>query len=380
LKNKIFWIVTFFLVIVTVDISLRLVDRVKRNIFKKVHISRQYDRSEKDIIKLRNQRKKNIRLFNDYVWVSPEVYAFEDDRYFKPRRDSTIALIRNDRIEHTSMLVDKNTKNLLDNFAGEKYLKNYDGLGFRMTGNSFSDEDIDLSILMLGDSFTEGCYVNDEDTFSAWIERFGLKDNLVIKVYNAGVSGYSTREEYYRFVDLVPDIEVDIVMLNYFPNDFNIVEHKVVGYWVSREPRSGIGKWFYSHSMISKLIMKEFYRHFSKPDVPDNNTAIQEGWKESLAYIKKINDICLKKGIVFVVSALPPKEQFSFGKKTYYQNKLKKFCKEFHIVFLDPYEHLKEIDLKLIYLDWDPHFTRAGQMEYGRFLYKKIKEMETSLT
>ncbi|NQT22917.1 MAG: SGNH/GDSL hydrolase family protein [Candidatus Omnitrophica bacterium] len=375
LKSKLYYTILIILLIAATELVLRAGEKVRKSFFKNEQAEQTYHPCEKELIELHKERKKNIILFNNYVWISPELYLFEGDKYYKPRPESTIALIMNERIEHMSMLVNDDNKRFLDEFVGMKYLKNYDEAGFRKTGNdALNGRSEDFIILMLGDSFTEGCYVNDTDTFSACIERLGLKDNLNIRVLNAGVSGYSTREEYYRFVDLAPLLDIDMVLLNYFPNDFDIVEHKVVGYWTARDPSSKIGKWFFKHFILAKVIMKAYYRYFPSPADPEKNTDIQKGWKDSLGYLKGINEICKNKGIVFVIAALPPKEQFNFKEKRYYQDKLKIFCKAENIVFLDPYDYLEGFSLDEIYLDWDPHFTKKGQREYGRFLYTKLKE------
>ncbi len=79
-----------------------------------------------------------------------------------------------------------------------------------------------IKIAMLGDSFTYGSKVNDEETSSFYLaeilrERLGRED---IYVENFGISGTSTVEQYYIFERYIKSSDYDFVVLNFFIDDF----------------------------------------------------------------------------------------------------------------------------------------------------------------
>ncbi len=72
-----------------------------------------------------------------------------------------------------------------------------------------------LRILMLGDSFTFGFPVQDQQTFSALIEHGLRAQGYAAEVVNAGVSGYSPTLHYISLRDQFLDFQPDLVMLWY---------------------------------------------------------------------------------------------------------------------------------------------------------------------
>jgi len=77
--------------------------------------------------------------------------------------------------------------------------------------------------------------------------------------------------------------------------------------------------------------------------------------------------------MLFFLSVIPPKEQFGFDNQEFYQDKLKSFCEQNGILFLNPYDQFKQKGFSELYLDWDPHFTKEGHRVYGEFVYNKVK-------
>lgn len=72
-----------------------------------------------------------------------------------------------------------------------------------------------LRILMLGDSFTFGFPVNDEETFAHLIEQGLRARGYPVEVINGGVSGYSPTLEYVSLRDDFLKFEPDLVMVWY---------------------------------------------------------------------------------------------------------------------------------------------------------------------
>lgn len=79
-----------------------------------------------------------------------------------------------------------------------------------------------LNIAMLGDSFTYGVKVKDNETSSYYLSII-LRDRLNrndIYVDNYGIAGTSTIEQYLIFEKYIADSRYDFVVLNFFIDDF----------------------------------------------------------------------------------------------------------------------------------------------------------------
>ena len=80
----------------------------------------------------------------------------------------------------------------------------------------------DMRILAIGDSFTFGPYVPNEDTWPSQLERLldaSLHPQATVQVLNAGVAGYTIVDEYYYLKERGLALEPDLVVLAFFPND-----------------------------------------------------------------------------------------------------------------------------------------------------------------
>ncbi len=373
-KNMIFTIAFILLILFSVEVVLRLAN-VAKIISKRKHTELSYTDCEKAFLDIHKRNLENVQEFNPSVRLSRDLYIVEKDKYYKPKPNSSIVVIRNERIGYMFLSLDDKVRKLLKHFKGEIYYKNFDNLSLRKTGKEKKPESLDgnISIATVGDSFTEGCYVNDEETFSAYLEKLGTNEGLDIVVSNMGVAGYNTAEEYFRLENLLPYKKIDLLILSYFPNDINITEHKVVGYWRAKEPQSKFGEWLFKNIFLARVIMEGYFSVSSKPFNPEKNKEIEQGWKESFYFLSRIKELCDKNEITFFLSAISPKEQFNFGNKEFYQTKLQNFCNEKGILFLDPYDDFEKHNPNVLYLDWDPHFTKKGHRVYGEYLYDKIK-------
>jgi hypothetical protein len=75
-------------------------------------------------------------------------------------------------------------------------------------------------VLVLGDSFAEGYYVNDEDSLRAVLEGLLRAQGCgPVEVLNAGTIAYSTDQEYLYFKNELYRYQPDVVALLFFYND-----------------------------------------------------------------------------------------------------------------------------------------------------------------
>ena len=72
-------------------------------------------------------------------------------------------------------------------------------------------------VLILGDSFTEGVHVKDEELFSSRLENL----NPEIEAINAGIGGYGTVQEYLYLTSEGLRFRPDLVLLMFFENDLD---------------------------------------------------------------------------------------------------------------------------------------------------------------
>jgi hypothetical protein len=94
----------------------------------------------------------------------------------------------------------------------------YDEKGIRVNDNSFPREG--KSILIVGDSVTAGLEVDNDDTYSAVLERLLSQNGCKYRVYNAGVLGYGTDQSLWNMKRLIEIIKPKYVIYMYASNDF----------------------------------------------------------------------------------------------------------------------------------------------------------------
>ncbi len=73
-----------------------------------------------------------------------------------------------------------------------------------------------LRILAIGDSYTEGWGVEEDQAFAKVLEREFLRD---VEVWNLGVVGYSTDQEYQLLRRYIDSTRPDLVLLQFYEND-----------------------------------------------------------------------------------------------------------------------------------------------------------------
>jgi lysophospholipase L1-like esterase len=208
----------------------------------------------------------------------------------------------------------------------------YDARGFRHV-----DPDLESSCtvraMFLGDSFTDGLWVGDADTF---VNVFGRlvreRDGVHLCPINAGVNGYGSPEEAY------------------------VLQH---GYESAGRPR---------------LVFVMFFAN----DVDADYAAVIDGtlagleprWRDSLAQIARMRQFAADRGATLVLVAIPPAEQvFTRGPQTHYQQRLRVFAERQGIRFVSLIDALTTADAHAFYWDWDPHFTPLGHRAVAEALH-----------
>ena len=214
----------------------------------------------------------------------------------------------------------------------------YDRLGFRRIDSRLSRE-CATRVLFIGDSFTDGVGVNDNDTF---VNQYGhmVRDRLRLAVcpINAGVEGYGTLEESY-------------VLDTYF-DAFGRPPLVVVMHYVN--------------------------------DVADDEEAVLRGavsesdprWQVSLSYLDRMIGRARRAGASILVGAIPTFPQFAAPEtRRNYQDILRRFCEARAVRFVDLFDPLERFGPDLAYFDDDPHWTASGHRAVAATLFEATRDL-----
>jgi hypothetical protein len=93
-------------------------------------------------------------------------------------------------------------------------------LGWRGRREYRETKPTDYRVLFLGDSFTYGIGVNDDQTFPAQVEKDLRADLLAVEVMNAGAPGKGTDYALKCFQTVGRKFHPDLTVLGFFCNDF----------------------------------------------------------------------------------------------------------------------------------------------------------------
>lgn len=100
------------------------------------------------------------------------------------------------------------------------YTFSNNSLGLRGSKEYSLEKPTEHRILLLGDSFTYGFGVNDDQTFAYLTEKRLLNDRLSVEVMNAGNSGKGTDYELIFYQVLGYKYQPDLIILCFCANDF----------------------------------------------------------------------------------------------------------------------------------------------------------------
>jgi hypothetical protein len=108
-----------------------------------------------------------------------------------------------------------------ENYPGAyRFTYSNNSLGWRGRREYREAKQTDYRVLFLGDSFTYGTGVNDDQTFAALVEKELKADRMSVEVINAGCPGKGTDYELKFFQTLGRKFHPDLTVLGFYPNDF----------------------------------------------------------------------------------------------------------------------------------------------------------------
>jgi len=233
-------------------------------------------------------------------------------------------------------------------------------------------------VLVIGDSYTWGYAVAEEEAYPQMAERFlrerGRPD---IEVINGGIPDYNSRQERQLLEQLMPLYAPDAVFLAYVVND---AEPSTAMPNNPEETYRHSWSWFLTEA--AELLNRKVFRRRLFPSAKDNvgSTYLDgfaEGsvkWKDSREAIRQMRDLCVAAGIPFTVLVLPDMTQ-NFD-DTYAWRSIHDavvgWGAELNIPTFDLLTLFRGEDHNALLVPWDGHPNAQAHRRMAEFLVARI--------
>ncbi len=266
-------------------------------------------------------------------------------------------------------------------------------------------------ILMLGDSFTMGKGVEDNETFSALLQESlnrrleACDGGTSLEILNAGVDGYAPILSFIQLTRELHVLEPDMVVLNLDMNDLvgeavfrrqavHGENGEIVGVPLGPETTSPVEKirsWSERHLFLTRLLLSYVNELFDYRDLrlvtqanfeilahtlAQDATPREEQWRDLFASIMNIKGFADARGMEFLLSTYPhahqvneregipgrygfvPKDALVSDKSL---NTIRQFALDNGLQFVDLFPAFRaHTGDKALYFHYDTHWTPAG--------------------
>ena len=284
-------------------------------------------------------------------------------------------------------------------------------------------------ILILGDSFTEGYGVEDDEVFAELLEKKldASQKERKYEIINGGVASYSPLLEYLFLVKRGLSLDPDMVILFYDFSDIcdddeyevlssfdentdvpvNCAPVKVVRAYSSNSLERFLIRhsafYLYLEKKINNELYKirdpEKYKRTAKHMKKERYIFFREGqeavtfelWKRNEKYLTMIQKLLAEKGVAFILVSYPYAvevngEEWSEGRihsdfekdRLYDEPKvvgyLEKFAERTKTPFINLYDDLRLSEKHPLYYPFDGHFTPNGHEVVADSMYKRLIE------
>ena len=272
--------------------------------------------------------------------------------------------------------------------SGLKYFRRANSLGFR-TREIEPRLATEYRVMLVGDSFFYGHWIEEPDTIAVQIEKMARSDQGVkrpLRVYNFAHPGFCTVQELLVAQTFAAELQPDAIMLGFFaandviPNALTMIDEErhfvPVPERVSRfrnELRAELGP--LRHSLIFRLASLTsaygslvVYRMGAKPWVLEHNFKVLE----------QFQSFCRDHRYRFDVVFQHTNDSLSVWRNNFYHTEnvhrpLTEFCDRSGISVLDMRQKLVEDDNWQKYIiKGDGHYTAAGALKVAETLYRQL--------
>lgn len=328
-----------------------------------------------------------------------------------------------------------NITNSIDHFFDYNTTIRSNNIGCRGEDVIESQENDKIRILMLGDSFTMGRGVNDNETFSYVLEqKLNSQAGDKFEVINCGVQSYTPLLEYLQLKQNYDFIKPDIVILNFDMGDLlqEYTYRKVAEFDDSGEILAVSGfkqaqtrkepaifrktiMWVYKNMLFGANLLEQIYkmslrsktisfenvvtRSSTKSLIHTLKDYDDEQYEEILGYVEesmlKLKDFCLEKGCEYIITIYPRGHQVSdeewipgrysfipksaeISDRTVFD--LQEFADKNNILFINTFPDFRSYsgDKRLFY-DHDAHWTNKGHEVMADSIRNFLDEQQMSI-
>ena len=303
---------------------------------------------------------------------------------------------------------------------GEPEFQNFvvhDSRGFRSQEVADHKSDDRIRILVLGDSFAWGVGVENDETFSAVLERLDPR----FEVINTGTNGYGTSQQLRLLEEEGLALDPDIVIVAFFWNDVaNSYKRTPPAYALEgdalrytppapavsalakpeRRPKlrrrlGRVASRTYTYRLVSDRGKILRYRVKHALGVPLEETEFvgdeerEEAWRLELALLREIDRVSRDSGASTLIAIIPDQVQIQTDMQVLgldeddyaVQERLLEFGARSGIAVLDLLPALRtayQTDGVPLYYRWDRHLNRLGHERVAREILREIEATDAA--
>lgn len=233
-------------------------------------------------------------------------------------------------------------------------------------------------VLVLGDSFTWGYAVAEDEAYPQVAERM-LRDRgrPDLEVINGGIPDYNSRMERQLLAQLAPIYEPDAVVLAYVVNDAEpATAMPIPPEEVYRHSRS----WLLTE--LAERLNRRLFRRRLLPSSKDGyGNSYLDGfeagsvkWRDSREAIREMRDFCAAAGIPFTVLILPDVTQNLIDRYPWrpIHDAVVGWGRELNIPTFDLLNDFQGRDQQTLIVPWDGHPNALAHREFAAILVDRI--------
>jgi lysophospholipase L1-like esterase len=189
------------------------------------------------------------------------------------------------------------------NDASVKKSHTTDENGFRLNSENKNLFSFPYTIMVVGDSYTYGHGVNDNETVTAFLQQKLKESGIQVNVINAGVQGYNPPQEYlYLKKEIIPRFKPQLIIWNISVNDledmkdkslFFFSDHHLIalpawlqGIYIEGLLQKTIGR-FFNHSLAYNLLLSTL-DHFG-PIIIFHHPTYEENFRKIRVMVQDIS-------------------------------------------------------------------------------------------
>ncbi len=262
---------------------------------------------------------------------------------------------------------------------------------YRINSFGLRDKEYNLTtdayrILVLGDSFTFGVGVLEEETFPELIEEKLNNNTKKFEVLNAGVNGFGTFEEGYKLNELLK-YKPDMIILAFYQNDYGDNYQKSKYY-------NGLLQNVFSYFRTYQFLV---YKNYKKdivfistiPYLKETPAEHNDLWSITSRMIDEIKETAEQSNASFVIVYLPAVEEVDETARAKWvakyetdekeididksNKKIKEYTENKNIPLIDSLPVLRQKNVNnTFYYSIDKHWNQEGHSTAAQEIYEKL--------